>query len=54
MSDMVQLPPVDPSIDVSVVIVSHNSEEVLRECLSSVYNAAPGLHLEVFVVDKTS
>jgi GT2 family glycosyltransferase len=49
----------DPShdsdtIDVSIVIVSFNTREVLRECLESVERESVGLRVEVLVVDNHS
>jgi GT2 family glycosyltransferase len=49
----------DPShdsdtIDVSIVIVSFNTREVLRECLESVERESAGLRVEVLVVDNHS
>jgi GT2 family glycosyltransferase len=40
--------------DLSVVIVSWNTRELLRACLGSVFETAAGLKLEVFVVDNAS
>lgn len=40
--------------DVSVVIVSFNTRDVLRECLLSVYREVGSLHAEVIVVDNAS
>ena len=40
--------------DVSLIIVSFNTREVLRESLQSVERERNGLRLEIFVVDKTS
>ena len=40
--------------DLSIVIVSWNTRELLRECLSSIYAEPSGLALEVFVVDNGS
>jgi GT2 family glycosyltransferase len=47
----------DPStgtFDVSIVIVSFNTCEVLRECLQSVQRESAGLRVEVLVVDNNS
>lgn len=41
-------------IDVSVVIVSWNTKDMLRECLESVYAQTKRYTLEVFVVDNDS
>ena len=40
--------------DVSLVIVSFNTRDVLRECLLSVYREAGSLHVQVIVVDNAS
>lgn len=40
--------------DVSVVIVSFNTREVLRECLQTLERESAGLTVETFVVDNTS
>ncbi len=40
--------------DVSVVIVSFNTREVLRECLASVMEETKGLRAEILVVDNAS
>ena len=40
--------------DVSVIIVSFNTREVLRQCLQSVLEDASGLIAEIFVVDNAS
>ncbi len=40
--------------DLSVVIVTYNSEGDIRGCLDSVYKTTGGLDMEVFVVDNAS
>ena len=40
--------------DATVVIVSFNTREVLRECLQTLQREAQGLHIETFVVDNIS
>ena len=40
--------------DVSIVIVSFNTRDVLRECLLSVYREAGSLRVQVLVVDNAS
>lgn len=40
--------------DVSVIIVSWNCLQLLRDCLASISSQAAGLSLEVFVVDNAS
>ncbi len=54
MSQALSLPPADPAVDVSVVIVTYNSAEVLGECLRSLYSTVGKLQIEVFVVDNAS
>jgi len=41
-------------MDLSIVIVSWNTREITRACLSSVYEHLDGLEMEVFVVDNNS
>jgi GT2 family glycosyltransferase len=41
-------------VDLSVIIVSWNTKELLRDCLESVPAACAGLEYEVFVVDNDS
>jgi hypothetical protein len=41
-------------IDLSIVIVSYNTKDVLRECLESIYKTAKNLSFEVIVVDNAS
>lgn len=43
-----------PEIDVSVVIVTHESEEEIGSCLRSIGDASAGLEVEVHVVDNAS
>src|SRR5580704_5758582 len=40
--------------DISVVIVSFNTRELLRECLNSLNERTSGISKEVFVVDNVS
>lgn len=40
--------------DVSVVIVSYNTKDLLAQCLCSVFEQTPNLSLEVIVVDNAS
>jgi len=50
-----ETPPVeDNPPDVSVIIVSFNTREVLRQCLQSVLDDADGLTAEILVVDNAS
>ncbi len=46
--------PVDSQIDISLVIVSFNTRDVLRESLESVAREQGSLRLEIFVVDNNS
>jgi len=41
-------------MDISICIVSWNVKDLLRECLSSIYDSAPELRYEVVVVDNNS
>jgi GT2 family glycosyltransferase len=41
-------------LDVTIVIVSFNTRDVLRECLQSVYREAGSLRVQVIVVDNAS
>lgn len=41
-------------VHLSIVIVNYNVKHFLEQCLSSVFKAAQGLNVEVFVVDNAS
>jgi GT2 family glycosyltransferase len=41
-------------MDLSIVIVSYNTRDLLRKCLASLPAAAPGIEFETFVVDNAS
>ena len=41
-------------MDLSIVIVNWNTENLLRDCLQSVYSGLGSLHTEVLVVDNAS
>ncbi len=41
-------------IDVSIIIVSWNTRQLLAQCLSSLFQSTDGMHLEVIVVDNDS
>ena len=43
-----------PRPDVSIVIVSFNTLNVLRECLQSIERESDGLDVEIWVVDNNS
>lgn len=43
-----------PTLELSVVIVSYNVQELLRQCLRSVLEALEGLEAEILVVDNAS
>src|ERR1700733_5444787 len=40
--------------DISILVVSFNTRDVLRECLLSVYREADSLRIQVIVVDNAS
>lgn len=46
--------PAPVQFDVSIVIVSFNTRDVLRECLLSVYRVAGSLQVQVIIVDNAS
>ena len=39
---------------VTVVIVSYNTEDILRHCLQALFTHSAGIEMEVFVVDNNS
>lgn len=39
---------------ISVIIVSYNTVELLRQCIEKLYENSPGIEMEVFVVDNDS
>jgi len=41
-------------MDISIIIVSYNTKDILRECLGSVYETSNGINFEVIVVDNDS
>jgi GT2 family glycosyltransferase len=43
-----------PDLDLSIVIVSHNAEKLLRRCLDSIYRYQRELAFEITVVDNCS
>ncbi len=44
----------EDAVDLSVVIVSYNTAELLRDCLSSIFAETSGISFEVVVVDNAS
>jgi GT2 family glycosyltransferase len=46
--------PVSFSFDVSIVIVSFNTRDLLRECVMSVFRAVGSLRIQVIIVDNAS
>jgi hypothetical protein len=52
MTDVAQ--PSTPLYDISVVIVSFNTRDVLRECLDALLRASDGLRVQTIVVDNGS
>jgi GT2 family glycosyltransferase len=42
------------SFDLSIVVVSWNTREILKECLTSIFDGLDGCKAEVFVVDNAS
>ena len=42
------------NIDLSIVIVNHNTRRLLQQCLQSIYDTIDGLNFEIFVVDNAS
>jgi GT2 family glycosyltransferase len=47
-------PAIPSSPDVSIIIVSFNTRQVLQECLQSIERESSGLEVEVWVVDNNS
>lgn len=41
-------------MDVSIIIVSYNTKDLLKRCLSSIFNLTKGVSFEVIVVDNAS
>ena len=41
-------------MDISIIIVSYNTKDYLRNCLSSFYNYLTGVVFEIIVVDNNS
>ena len=41
-------------MDLSIIIVSWNTQDLLRKCLNSIYQNLDGLNLEIFVGDNNS
>lgn len=49
-----QLGPLDPKIDLSIVVVNYNTCHLLAELFASIVRATQGLSLQVIVVDNAS
>lgn len=49
-----RLPPLDPAVDLSIVIVSWNVRDLLRQCLASIEAGRGGLSVQTIVVDGAS
>jgi hypothetical protein len=43
-----------PAVDLSILIVNYNTQDLLRQCLRSIYDVNPGMSFEVVVVDNAS
>ena len=43
-----------PRYDVSIIVVSYNTREVLRQCIHSIIEESTGLAVEIMVVDNAS
>jgi GT2 family glycosyltransferase len=41
-------------MELSIILVSYNTKDLLRQCLSSIYDQTRGIDFEVFVVDNAS
>jgi len=41
-------------VEVSIIIVNWNTQDILRNCLQSIYEQAGGVHFEVIVIDNAS
>ena len=41
-------------VDLSIIIVSYNTEELLRQCLESIYHCTKQIAYEIFIVDNNS
>ncbi len=41
-------------IDVSIIIVSWNTRDILRQCLESIYEQTPAMEYEVIIIDNAS
>ena len=40
--------------DVSIIIVSYNSQNVIRECIKSIYDNTKNIYFEIIVIDNNS
>ena len=43
-----------PDVDISIIIVSYNGRDLLRECLASIYSHTHETTFEIIVVDNAS
>jgi GT2 family glycosyltransferase len=41
-------------LDISIIVVSHNTKTLLLDCLSSIFATVEGVSFEVWVVDNNS
>jgi N-acetylglucosaminyl-diphospho-decaprenol L-rhamnosyltransferase len=51
---MPQMGPLDPKIDLSIVVVNYNTSHLLTELFASIARATQGLSLQLIVVDNAS
>ena len=51
---MTQTPNPLPATDLSVIVVSFNTREILRACLQRLFDVSEGVRLQVIVVDNAS
>ena len=43
-----------PSLDLSIIIVSFNTRDLLLQCIDSIFQHTQGISFEIFVVDNNS
>ena len=46
--------PLDPTVDISIIIVSWNVSDLLKKCIESIYETRQHLSLQIIVVDSGS